>query len=75
MAQLWNKITANRLLVQLPSYNIIKTKAIAVSSLEFENKNFYPSFLGKMGKYDHFQRSVNLLTPMGLFQFIYSKDF
>ena len=74
MAQLWNKITTNRLLIQLPSY-IIKTKAIAVSSLELENRNFYPPFLGKMGKYHHFQQSVNLLTPMGLFQFIYSKDF
>ena len=28
-----------------------------------------------MGKYGHFQRSVNLLTPMGLFQFICSVDF
>ena len=65
MSQLWNKITTSRVLVQLPSY-IIKTKAIAVSSLELENKNFYSPF---------FQRSVNLLTPMGLFQFIYSKDF
>ena len=28
-----------------------------------------------MGKYGHFQRSVNLLTSMGLFQFICSVDF
>ena len=28
-----------------------------------------------MGKYGRFQRSVNLLTPMGLFQFICSIDF
>ena len=27
-----------------------------------------------MGKYGHFKRSVNLLTPMGLFQFICSVD-
>ena len=74
MAQLWNKIATNRLLVQLPSY-IIKTRAIAMASLWMENKKLLPPFLGKMGKYDHFQRSVNLLTPMGLFQFIYSLDF
>ena len=74
MAQLLNKITTNRLLVQLPSY-IIKTKAITVSSLEKENKKVYPHFWQKMGKYGHFQRSVNLLTPMGLFQFICSVDF
>ena len=42
------KKNTNRLLVQLPSY-IIKTKAIAVFSLELENKNFYSPFLGKMG--------------------------
>ena len=28
-----------------------------------------------MGKYRPFQRPVNLLTPMGLFQFICSADF
>ena len=43
MAQLWNTITTNRLLVQLPSYNI-KTRAIAMSYFEKENKNFYPHF-------------------------------
>ena len=37
MAQLCNKITTNRLLVQLPSC-IIKTRAIAVSSLEKKKK-------------------------------------
>ena len=75
MAQLRNKITNNRLLVQLPSYSI-KTRAIATSSLEQKHKNFYPHFFGKkMGKYRYFQRSVHLLTPMGLFQFICSVDF
>ena len=50
MAQLWNKTTTSRLLVQLPSY-IIKTRAIAVSSLEKKIKieTFTPIF-GKKWK-------------------------
>ena len=46
MAQLRNKITNNRLLVQLPSYSI-KIRAIATSSLEQKHKDFYPHFLQK----------------------------
>ena len=49
MSQLWNKITTNRLLVKLPSY-IIKTWGIAVFSLEYENKIFYPHFWQKKKK-------------------------
>ena len=74
MAQLRNKITTNRLLVQLPSY-IIKTRATAVSSLEWENKSIYFHFLQKWENTAIFNGPVNLLTPMGLFHFICSVDF
>ena len=59
-----------------------------MSSLEKQRKNFYPYFWQKKkkkkkkvcvgggeGEYGHFQQSVNLLTPMGIVQFICSVYF
>ena len=60
-------------------FAIKKNKKHSNCNVFYKNKKnkLLPPFLAKkMGKkYRQFQRTANLLTPMGLFQFICSVDF
>ena len=72
MAQLGNKTTTNRFLVQQPSY-IIKTRAIAVF-FRIKKLKLLAPFLAKNGKIQTFSTVRKSLNTHGTFQFICSID-